>query len=134
MSKNNEDKEIQMVKDDTSFVYSSPFYTSQRSVNSTTSRLRTLRRDISELASKIDDEFLLAQVLRVLSRTEAGINTELNCTTKHKCSIPDEEMDRLFSGRPDFDDTRLPELSKEDFQTMVKCNINKPIKGIEKWL
>ena len=120
---NNEDKEIPMVKDDTSLAYSSPIYSSQRSANTTTSRLSTLRHDISEIASKIDDEFLLSQVLRVLSKSEK-IDISINREQKHKCAISDEEMDRLFAGRPDFDDSQMPELSKEDFQIMVRNNRN----------
>lgn len=64
------------------------------------------------------------------------IAEQINCGSEHnkQYGLSDEELDKLFAGRPDFDESHLSDITKDDFSRMVKHHARKPIKGIEKWL
>lgn len=67
-------------------------------------------------------EFLINQYLENPSRIE------------HRGGLSDEELDRLFCGRTEFDESTIPDLSKSDFQEMIRHHAHKTCKSIEKWL
>lgn len=94
----------------------------------------TLNLDIPNL-SAIDSDVLrqklVVYAMQLIAKNDAVNPLDIQ---KHKCKISDEEMDELFAGRPDFDEERLTESSKEDFLLMAKSHAHKPMKGIEKWL
>lgn len=50
------------------------------------------------------------------------------------CGRSDEELAQLFADRPDFDDSRVSDCTKEDLVVMLRSHANKHNKNIEKWL
>lgn len=46
---------------------------------------------------------------------------------KRSCGLSDEELSRLFANRPIYDDSLMPELSREEYTiTITKVEASKP--------
>lgn len=94
----------------------------------------TLNLDIPNMSvfdKDVLQQKLVVYAMQLIAENDADISFD---TQKHKCKISDEEMDELFSNRPDFDEDNLSDSTKEDFVLLAKSHARKQVKGIEKWL
>ena len=74
----------------------------------------------------------LARRFAALDRAEQVVAD--GACRRHVCKVSDEELDMCFAGRPQLDETKLADVTKDEFECMAKLHVRKPMKGVEKWL
>lgn len=91
--------------------------------------VETVRRSFPD--EKALSEWMNEQMSAILRNF---IVKDTTSRAKRSCGLSDEELNRLFANRPVYDDSLMPELSKEEFSLMSRSHSKKTFKNVEKWL